>query len=264
MGQRTLRGGAHWMIVVSVTVPALVGAPARAERPAVPAVELSDCAQQIGVFPIDASAANPLLPEGFEAVAFQDSGPNGATPTPPLPASSATVQMTATTCTAAGRRVSLAQVWLYVKPPAEMRAAGVDSYLVVPWGAASDERIARQLDRLGLPFGTGTVANDLGSAALPLRTGEVMTAARGTALVLSTRIMAAAKETRPERLRLFGIRKQRVTGVADFVEAPHTHLMGGVARLTLAGGTAPFPLPDGPGVALHVDRGYALAFERVE
>jgi len=264
--KKMLAAACLWASITAQAGSASVPSPAQPVR-------FADCRQQIGVFGIDASDAAPFLPDGFVPVPFQDSSPAGSTGAPAPQAASATVQLVGTSCTpAAGQGagsevVTVMQAWLYVDPPDEFESEVLgptpSPYVVVPWMVVSGEALAARLQAWGLPARVGEVQDDFGGVPGSLQTGTVVATAHGAAVRLDTTVPALLRETTPERLRLFGVSNRRLTGVVDFVEDAHTHLLAGAASAVVEAGVPAFPAPDAPGVAIHVEPGYGMAWERV-
>lgn len=95
-----------------------------------------------------------------------------------------------------------------------------------------------------------------------IRTGAVSAFAETFTLSLNTLVPVVDRVISPEHLRLFGVRDGEVTGIVDFVEETHTHLMIGGAQVAVTG-TTPFPTPVSAGLSLHVEPGYGLTFAPV-
>ena len=247
--------------IITAAALALVAVASSRDATASAPLRFEGCVQQIGVFPIDSSRVT--LPAGFRPVAFQDSSPAGESAVPGPPGATATVQLTATSCAASsgprGRSgpVTVVQAWLYAEPPPHLQADGIDAYLVVPWIMASDPGIAKSLTGLGLPATQGALTNIIERTDELVSRGTVEAGGGDRVVRLDVLVPSVVRDTRPERLRLFGVHGRRVTGTVDFVEDEHTHVLIGSARLG-ATGKPPFPMPPGPGIALHVERGYGV------
>lgn len=235
-------------------------------------VRYEDCEQQIGVFPIDARDAQPFLPPGFSPVAFQDSSPAGSSGVPTAGGADGTVQLVATSCQkggvkgTAGKAVALVQAWIYVDPPAELKEEGINAYVAVPWMAASSSRQARAFSAMGIPAEKADVTNVIGHTAGWIGSGTATAASEGVTATLETEVPGLVRETTPERIRLFGVRgtgdKAVLRGIVDMYEDEHTHVLIGASHMTLEGAKR-FPAAQGPGVALHVMRGYGVTWKKV-
>ena len=250
---RLMKSRVVWVLVIVGTIFALAPLPglASVRQP----MAWSGCRQQVGVFPAGAEDAAAHLPAGYSPVAFQDSSPAGATSLPAPPGATAAVQLTATTCADDGKApVTVAQLWVYVDPPAEMEADGVDAYVVVLWAAASTRGTAQYLAWAGLPAVHAAATNELDAAGM-VRLGKAQIGANAR---VSTVVPAGPEDARSERLRLIGVRDQVVLGTVDFVEERHVHLLG-AAELEL-GPTMPLRTPRTSGVGIHVSEPYVLTW----
>lgn len=241
-------------------------------RPNRPELRYEDCEQQIGVFPIDARDAQPFLPPGFSPVAFQDSSPAGSTGLPTASGADGTVQLLGTTCQngavkgRAGEAVTLLQAWIYVNPPAELKAEGINAYVAVPWMATSSSRQAHRFSAMGIPAEGADVANAIEHTAGSIGSGTATATSEHLAVNLETEVPSLMRDTTPERIRLFGVGgtgdSASLTGVVDMYEDEHTHVLIGASRMTVEGVNR-FPVARGAGVALQVVAGYGVSWKKV-
>lgn len=262
-----------WLASLAVAIPSPAHQGTASPDVAGQKVRLVECQQQIGVFGLEAEDAAPFLPDGFAPVPFQDSSPAGPTGAPSPPGATATVQLMATSCTPASdqgipaRPVTVAQAWLYVDPPDQYESADLgptpSPYVVVPWMVTSGRELGRRLGAWGLPATVGAATSEFGGIAGSLQTGTVLADDGNSVIRVDSALPALVRDTTPERLRLFGVTNRRVTGVVDFVEDAHTHLLGGVARATVGSGVPGFPVPSAEGVAIHVEPGYGMSWARI-
>lgn len=223
----------------------------------VASVELGDCREEIGIFPMPAAAVKPHLPDGFEPAATtppevaQVQDPTGQT---------ATLLLVGMVCTFP-RPASFLFPFVPVVPPEDERVEGV-YYHAVALPCIADGETVELLRAWHVPCKTGTVAiqTRLGS---PAGAAWDLTADDGnTSIAMEGAAPASRSAAGAEWIRLFHATEGELCARSDSRVDPHEHWQLGPMTVEVQGRAA-FPVPDGPGMASLGQPGISLNVTRV-
>lgn len=219
-------------------------------------LEMADCYEQTGVFPVPAEAVGEL-PEGFEPVPFDPAG------------QTATMLVIALDCSLPGDEAH-SEVWgmVEVEPPEELAAEDAAFSLIALGAISSTERRAHVYEAWGMGE-DGILAGDVTVETLaetpPARGGHVLGTDDDFTVHMYTTVEGEPAPESAGKARAFGVDGGEVTGAMDVA---WTDSQGGYqtgeAALAFEGG-APIPEPGGAGVAFHFwGEDYDVAFQYVD
>lgn len=210
---------------------------------------LTDCREQIGIFPVTATQAAPYTPDGFGLMpplppdVFADADPTGTT---------ATLLFVGFYCD--NPQVTFLVPWFPAVPPGAMQVANASYHAVAGLPIAHGENLTAWLTAAGIPFVLGNVTQES-----PLETPVSITSAMVAASPsVSVRVDGTsprmAADTPQELLPLFITQNREVVARLDLHISEHVHWQFGVATAQVTG----FLQPSGPGLSTHSAPGMSI------
>lgn len=225
---------------------------ARAKSP----MELAECREQIGIFPITHEAAAPYLPDGFATMPalppdfYQDSDPTGQT---------ATLLLLGFACNEP--EASLFVAYLPVVPPEASRLNGA-YYHAVALSCIADNASVTYLAQWSVPCAAGAVTITQTLDLPPGAQWHLEAQSDTTQIVLEGGAPSSMTPAGPELIRAFHVLNQDVCAVVDLRVETHEHWQFAASTLDVQGRAA-FPPPDHPGLASLGRPGFAMNFTNV-
>lgn len=206
-------------------------------------IALKDCREEIGIFPVPASAVEPYLPDGFEPAAstppevHQGEDPTGQT---------ATLLLVGMDCESP-RPASFLFPFVPVVPPADERVDGV-YYHAVALPCVADEATSELLRSWHVLCEAGDVGIETRADA-PAGAAWDLTADDGNATVTMEGAAPASRSPAgAEWIRLFHAAEGKLCARSDARVEPHEHWQFGPMVVDVQGDPA-FHVPDSPGLA---------------
>lgn len=204
---------------------------------------LSDCREQIGIFPVTAAQAAPYVPDGFGLMpplppdVYADADPTGA---------SATLLFVAFFCEEP--QVSFLVPWFPAVPPQDERVANATYHAVAGAPVVKGALLEQWFALAGIPFLAGDVVQEpilVGTAAT--MSSSMSAQALGFSVTVEGTSPRLAAATPQEMLPLFVVEDREVVGRLDLHISEHTHWQFGAGTAEVSG----FLQPPGPGLSTH-------------
>ena len=196
---------------------------------------LEACYEQLGVFILPASEAEPYLPEGFEPLQPEGFEPENAD----LSGEYAPVNVWSIECKPVQEKEEpLNMVWveIVVVPPEAYRSDDVASYSVPVQLFTSSPTLVETLHSFGVAQAElSDVTHELNEKADTVRTGMAHATGGGENITMESQIAGEQTPVEGFESRKFGVENGRVTGVVDLIISDFDRMQGeaSLARNTL-------------------------------
>lgn len=218
-------------------------------------IEMADCYEQTGVFPVPAEAVGEL-PEGFEPVPFDPAG------------QTATMLVIALDCSLPGDE-DHSEVWgmVEVEPPEELAAEDAAFSLIALSAISSTERRAHVYEAWGMgedEILAGDVTVETLAETPPARGGHVLGTDDDFTVHLYTATQGPPTPEEAGQARVFGVADAEVTGMMDVSWTDSEEGLQGEALLDIEDGGMDLPRPEGAGIAVHWWGGFDFTYEHVD
>jgi len=194
-------------------------------------VVLEACYEQLGVFIIPASDAEPYLPEGFEPYQPEGFEPENVD----LSREYAPVNVWSIECEPIHEKEEpLNMMWMDISvvPPEAYRTEDIDAYSVPVKLFTSSPTLVETLHAFGIPqTELSDMTHEVNESADTVRTGLAHAAEGGEEITMETHVAGSPIPEEGFEARIFGVEDDQITGVVDLIISDFD-IMPGEASLT--------------------------------